>query len=241
MFSIFRNKRKSVLPLMVDVHSHLLPGIDDGVKSLEQSIELIQQFYELGFSKLITTPHIIKEYYPNTPQIIREKLAEVQMAVKAKGIPVVIEAAAEYYLEDMVGKDLTKEEFILLGPDYLLFETSYINEPAFLKDVIFNLLSMGLKPVLAHPERYVYLQNNSSLLHELVERGALLQININSLSGYYSGAAKKLAEKIIDLKWLSFLGTDCHNQRHMNALHKTLQKSSHFKKALDLDLLNNNL
>lgn len=226
---------------MVDVHSHLLPGIDDGVQSIEQSLALIEQLHALGFSKLITTPHIVQDFYPNTPELIRNKLEEVRQAVKEKGLDIVIEAAAEYYLDDMLAKIANKEDFLTLGEDYLLFETSYINEPAYLNEVVFRINAMGLKPVLAHPERYIYLQNNPRQLDDLVERGTFFQVNINSLDGYYSGAAKKLAERIIDKGYLSFLGTDCHNQRHINSLFKTLQNSRYFKKVLSMDILNNTL
>lgn len=238
MINLFRKSKPSVHPLQTDLHSHLLPGIDDGVKDLEQAISIIKQMYELGYRKFIITPHIMNDFFPNNPKIIREKLKELTEELKFLEIPVKVEAAAEYYLDDYLLYMLDRQDELLpFGEDYFLFETSFINEPVYLREILFRVTALGLKPVLAHPERYLYLQNNPDLVEELVERGVLLQVNILSLAGYYSAEAKKMAEKLIDKQWIHFLGSDCHNQRHVEAIIKT-STTKYFKKALNLELLN---
>ena len=226
---------------MVDVHSHLIPGIDDGVSTLEESIEILRNMSEMGYQKAITTPHVMNDFYPNTAADIRNRAKELRTLVDAEGIDMEIGAAAEYYLDETFMQMLEdKEDLLTFGDRYLLFETSFLNEPAYLREGIFQIISNGMKPVMAHPERYVFVQNRPEMLEDLLDRGLLLQINTISLSGYYSKAAKKIAELLIDEKLVSFLGTDCHNQRHLEAMGETVEQK-YFEKALQLDLLNNYL
>lgn len=244
MWSLFKSKKKqreTVSPLTVDIHSHLLPGIDDGSQSMNDTLDFLHQFEGLGYKKVITTPHIMQDYYANTPAIILGKLAEVRAAAAESGLSIKIEAAAEYYLDEFFYSLIdTPEELLTFGPNYILFETGFINQPAILFDAIFKMKSQGLQPIFAHPERYSYLQGNYALANEIVERGALLQINMNSLTGYYSPAVRKTAEKLIDDGLVSFLGTDLHNERHMDVLRSAINKN-YFDKLMDKGLLNNTL
>ncbi len=224
---------------MVDVHSHLIPGIDDGSSSMEESLELIQTMSKLGYQKIITTPHVMNDFYPNTTEDIRNRVQRLRTHVDAAGIDMEIDAAAEYYLDEHFMQMLEdKKELLTFGDNYLLFETSFLNEPAYLHDGIFQIISNGMKPVMAHPERYVFIQNRPEMLEDLIDRGLLLQINTISLTGYYSKAAKKMAELLIDEKAVSFLGTDCHNKKHLEMMAETVDQK-YFDKALELDLLNN--
>lgn len=224
---------------MVDVHSHLIPGVDDGASSMEESLELIRAMSDLGYQKIITTPHVMNDFYPNTTDDIRSRLKRLQAHVDAACIDMEIEAAAEYYLDEHLMQMLEeKKELLTFGDNYLLFETSFLNEPAYLREGIFQILSNGMKPVLAHPERYVFVQNRPEMLEDLMDRGLLLQINTISLSGYYSKAAKKLAEFLIDQKAVSFLGTDCHNKKHLEMMEETIDQK-YYDRALQLKLLNN--
>ncbi|WP_017730235.1 tyrosine-protein phosphatase [Nafulsella turpanensis] len=236
-----KKKRTSVAPLSVDIHSHLLPGIDDGAKSLEESLELLTHFRDLGYRKVITTPHIMSDFYQNTPAIIRQKLEELQEAARQQQLDIEINAAAEYYLDEQFYALLDKpEQLLTFGKNYILFETGFINQPVILFDAIFKMQSQGLKPIFAHPERYSYIQGNYQMARDIAERGALLQLNLNSLSGYYSPMAKKTAEKLIDDGLISFVGSDMHNIRHMESLSDSINKK-YFDKLLTLDLLNNSL
>jgi tyrosine-protein phosphatase YwqE len=163
------------------MHSHILPGIDDGAKNMEQSLSLIGELIDMGYRKLTATPHIMGDFYKNTPAIIHEKLIKVQQAVNQKGWNIELKAAAEYYLDEWFMEKLRREEPLLtFGNGYVLFETSYINPPVQLHEAIFLMKSQNYKPVLAHPERYIYFHENFNKIKELYEMGVLLQININS-------------------------------------------------------------
>jgi protein-tyrosine phosphatase len=228
-------------PLYVDMHSHLLPGLDDGSESIEDSIILIKEFASLGYKKLITTPHIMGDFFKNTPEMIFSKLTELKKAIADEGIDMQLEAAAEYYLDEwFLIKLKTPENLLTFGDKYLLFETSYINESAILNEVIFQIKSIGLRPVLAHPERYTYLYPDFNKCREIYDKGVYFQINLNSLSGYYSKASQDLVKKLIDHEMVSFVGSDCHGIRHIEALKKSRQ-TKHYVKALELNILNNSL
>ena len=200
------------------MHSHLLPDLDDGVTTVEESVSILKQFEELGYKRVITTPHILSDFYANTPNSIRQKLELVRKAAEKENLAIQVEAAAEYYLDEVFYASLKSEEEELLtfGSNYILFETGFVNQPAILFEAIFLMKSRGLQPVFAHPERYEYIQRNYKLAEELIERGVHLQVNVNSLLGYYSPMAKKIAEKLVADKKVHWLGTDCHNQKHFN-------------------------
>lgn len=247
MISFFRKKKKqhtTPLPLLrADMHSHLLPELDDGSQSLEESLALLRQFVELGYQKVVTTPHVMGDFYRNTKEGIREKRDLLRAAAQEAGIPIEIEAAAEYYLdESFLARIERNEELLSFGGDarYVLFETSYMNAFPQLEDVVFHLQEAGYRPILAHPERYVYWFDRPEEILRLPERGLLLQVNINSLTGYYSTPSRKIAELLIDKKMVHFLGSDCHGERHIEVL-KTARKSKYFQKAVSLNLLNNTL
>lgn len=239
VFSFFSKKnRPKSFPFGTDIHSHLLPGLDDGVKSNEEAATVIRKLMDLGFSKFITTPHI-NHSYSNNPSIILNGLASLREFLAGCGVDVPIEAAAEYYLDDMVMTALEeKQPLLTFGKDHLLFETNFLSEPIFMKDFIFKAITQGYRPLLAHPERYAYF--TMAKAEEYRSRGALLQVNLLSLSGFYSVPVRKMAEKLIDKGWVDFLGSDCHNMFHATAL-ESVFLSRHFKKAIDLDLLNKRL
>ena len=245
MFSIFKNIFHSgseeveyTSCLKTDLHSHLLPGIDDGVQTMDEAITLVRGFAELGYTKLITTPHVMQDFYRNEPETILRLAEELRNRIKELDIQVDIEAAAEYYLDEgLVDKVEQNKKLLLFGDNYLLFETSFIDKPMYLDEFIFTCTSKGIHPVLAHPERYAYIHNNPNLLDELRTRGVLLQVNANSISGYYSKEVRKLARKMIDERKISFVGSDCHSEKHMEVLKNTVN-DPYFKKACSLPLLN---
>jgi len=227
--------------IFVDMHSHLIPGIDDGSKSLEESISLIRDFQLLGYKKIITTPHIMGDFFKNSKETIYPGLKTLQDKLREEGIDIEIEAAAEYYLDEWFIEKLEKGEPLLtFGNKYVLFETSYMNASSQLHQAIFKLRSSGYTPILAHPERYTYLYSSFEGFKEIYDMGVLFQINLNSLAGYYSKHAKLFAEKLIDHKMVDFVGTDCHGQRHIQVLQK-VKTSSYYKKLRQLPLLNNSL
>ncbi|MCB0493997.1 MAG: capsular biosynthesis protein [Cyclobacteriaceae bacterium] len=242
MFSFFKQKNQVRLaPLETDIHSHLLPHLDDGVKSMEESGQLIRQFIDLGYKKIITTPHVMNDFYRNEPNDILEKLELLRQHLKSENINIPIEAAAEYYLDESLIERINKgEKLLTFGSNYLLFETNFLTEPFQLKEFIFSVTTLGYKPVLAHPERYQYLVNTFEKVEDLKNRGVLFQINIPSIIGAYSKPIQKLTIQLIEKGWVDFLGSDCHNQIHMNIL-KEAFRNKYLKRALELPLLNRSL
>jgi tyrosine-protein phosphatase YwqE len=237
---------QALAALGADMHSHLLPGLDDGAETLEHSLDLLRALRELGYRKLIMTPHIMGDFYKNTPEGIRAALQLLREAAATSGLgDVALDCAAEYYLDEFLGRKLTDgTEMLTFGGDkrYLLFETSYMNEPLNLFDIIFELKSQGYQPVLAHPERYTYLYGRFGELEKMRrDHGVLLQLNLNSLAGYYSPAAKKVAEQLIDAGMVDFVGTDAHHLRHTDTLLNRTLPQPYLEKALKLPLLNNTL
>jgi tyrosine-protein phosphatase YwqE len=223
--------------VLVDIHSHLIPGIDDGVKDLEESMRMIRGFAELGFKKLVTTPHVMSDYFKNTPAIILEGLEKVRYAIKQEGLDIILEAAAEYYLDEMFPDKYKDGKALCIGNNILLFEISYINPPDNVYGIIFDLQVNKYQPLLAHPERYNYWNEKFDEYVKLKEAGALFQLNINSLTGYYGEASKKTAERLIDAGMIDFIGSDLHGQRHLDALKKVVHEK-YFWKLMDKGVRN---
>ncbi|WP_245546789.1 tyrosine-protein phosphatase [Pseudopedobacter saltans] len=203
------------------MHSHILPGIDDGAKNIEESIVLIEKLKVLGYHKLIATPHVMGDYFRNTPEKIKKTLDLLREEVSKRNIKIDIEAAAEYYLDEFFEHNLQQNN-VLTFSNYLLFELSYINEPNNLEDIISEIREKGYFPVLAHPERYVYFHNSTDRYEEIKKFGCYFQLNTISLTGYYGKGIKKAAEKLVSLGLIDFLGSDAHHLKHLEALEKSL-------------------
>ena len=223
------NKKKNFEGLLstTDLHSHLLPGIDDGVQSMEESLEVIKGFINLGFKKLVTTPHIMHDFYKNDAVIIMGKLEEVRHALVEASLKIEIEAAAEYYLDEyflaLINSDTKPLTF---GDNYVLFELSFMTKPLTIKEAVFSMQTKGYKPVLAHAERYLYYHDDIKDLQELSANGVLLQLNLLSLSGYYSKSVKKMANKLLKQKMISFIGSDCHNGNQLMSVAEVLKSAA---------------
>jgi len=212
--------------LKTDIHSHFIPGIDDGAPDLETSISLIRKMQELGYKKVITSPHVMSDFYKNTAEIILEGLADVRAELKSQNINMEIEAAAEYYIDFEFEQKIGKEKFLTFGDNYILTELSFMQAPQNLFDIIFKLQLEGYKVVLAHPERYEYYVKKD--YEELAARGVLLQINLLSLIGYYSPQIQQKTKELIAENQVSFVGTDCHNMSHAALYEKCqIQKDWH--------------
>lgn len=207
--------------LKTDLHSHLIPGIDDGSRTMKDSIKLVQELWSLGYRKLITTPHIMNDYYKNTPEIILSGLEDLRAELKKQQIDMEVDAAAEYMLDDGFMDKLKSGNLLTFGNNFILVEMSYIEEPPNLNEIFFELQTNGYQIVLAHPERYNYWHNDFSKYQDLYDRNVYLQMNINSLTGWYSLESKMIAKKLIEHKLVSFLGSDMHNQNYMSELKKS--------------------
>lgn len=227
LFNIFKKDTRLKTPvdistLSCDIHSHFIPGIDDGAQTIEDSVQMLTEMYNLGYKKVITTPHIMGDFYKNTPEIILGGLEKVRTALKEANIPIEVEAAAEYYIDFDFEKKLNEEKLLTFGNNYLLFEISYLNPPDNLDHIIFKMQTHGYKPVLAHPERYNFFHSDFKKYEDFIEKGVLLQLNINSLTGHYSLSTKKIAEQMISKNMISFLGTDCHHFGHLELIKKVV-------------------
>lgn len=242
IFSIL--KKKENLPpadlsqVQVDIHSHLIPGIDDGAKTIEDSMRLLQRFAELGYKKVITTPHVMSDFYRNTPEIILSGLDKVRNELSKQNFSIEIEAAAEYYLDYELEKKIERKELLTLGGKYILFELPFVAAPDNLYKAVFDMQMNGYIPILAHPERYSYWYRSFDTYYELKEKGVLFQLNSISLTGHYSPETKKIAERMIDENLIDFVGSDCHHLHHLEILNhaRTLK---YFHKVIESGKLKN--
>jgi len=248
MFNFFKKSGKPVTPdlsfIGVDMHSHLLPGIDDGLQEVEQSVEFIRQLQQLGYRKLICTPHILSDLYPNSPETILPKLALVQKAVKDAGIDIIVEAAAEYMIDHDFATLVAaskKEDLLTISGKYILVEMSYLSPSPNVDQVVFDLRMLGLTPILAHPERYNYYHNNFSQYERFKDLGCKLQVNLLSLSGVYGPHVKKTAEKLFQTELVDLAGTDMHHERHLTMLQDFATKKEFYDILTTANLINKDL
>jgi len=207
--------------LNADMHSHLVPGIDDGSPNIEASIELIKGFDELGYRKIITTPHVLWGLYPNTTEIILKKTEKLKEAIEQAGINIEFKAAAEYFIDDHFADELKKKQPLLsISANMVLVEFSMLTPPLDLNEVLFEMQMQNYQPLLAHPERYTYLMRKKEVFDELKTAGCLFQLNLLSLSGYYGESVQSLAEHLLKKNYYDFAGTDLHHEKHLAALKK---------------------
>jgi tyrosine-protein phosphatase YwqE len=227
--------------LGADMHSHFIPGIDDGSESMEQSLEMARAMVNLGYKKLVTTPHIIQDYFKNTPEIINKGLEAFRKALLEAQIPLQVEAAAEYLLDEGFVKKFHAGELLTFGKKYILVEISFYFPPESLFQILFDLKLEGYIPILAHPERYGYWHHNFEQYITLKDREILFQINLPSLTGYYSHEVRKITEQLIDNNMVDFVGTDAHNMVYIDHVDKS-RYSKHLEKLIQSGkLLNNTL
>ena len=207
--------------LNTDMHSHLLPGIDDGSPDVETSLELIKGLQALGYKKLITTPHILWELYANTPEIIAENVATLRKAMAEEGIDIELQAGAEYFIDEYFEAQLReKAPLLTISDKKVLVEFSMVTAPMVLHHVLFEMQIQSYQPVIAHPERYAYLLNRKEFFDEMREAGCLFQANLLSFTGYYGKPVQELAEYLVKKDYYELAGTDLHHGRHLFNLNK---------------------
>jgi len=236
-----KQMQKESIPLIVDLHSHLIPAIDDGSQSMEESITLLRGLQDLGYAKLITTPHIMADTYRNNRKIIMSGLEKLHAEAQQRGLTIVIEAAAEYYLDDGFIALLDEGNMLTIGDNYLLFETSYVAKPIQIEEMIFAISSAGYKPLLAHPERYRYIKDPQREYSKLKEWGVMFQVNLNSFGGHYGKSAKENAEFLSQQGMIDFLGSDTHHIKQVESLANVLTSQEYRDIYLHNTILNNAL
>ena len=237
MFTLFKSKPvlKDLIPdNYIDIHSHLLPGIDDGAKTFEDSLRLIQALQKIGITQIITTPHIIQHVWENTHEQIIAKKNSTVLELRKNNIDISFEAAAEYLMDDQFVKLFQSKNLLTLKDNYVLVEMSYINPPIQLYSILFDLQVAGYIPVLAHPERYLFYHKKFNEYEKLKEAGCLFQLNLLAVVGYYGYNITKIAEKLLQKGMYDYVGSDVHHDNHIAAFDQKikLKDSSPLKEVI---------
>ena len=232
MLGLF-NRRRSLLESgllkgAVDQHSHILYGLDDGVKTQEDSLAILQFLEEQGVSEVWFTPHVMEDV-PNTTEGIRARFEELESVYRG-GLR--FHLAAEYMIDTLFEERLAKDDLLTHGEDTVLVETSAVAPPFNLWDVLEKMLKAGYRPLIAHPERYRYMDKaDYKRLHDM---GCVLQMNLPSIVGFYGETARERAQDLLGKGWYAMVGSDCHRFRALQAQYqaKELKKDTLAKLAL---------
>lgn len=222
-------KASGIFTGLTDWHSHILPGVDDGIKTMEDSLRVLQRYEELGFKKVWLTPHVMEDY-PNTPEELREKFEELKSNWKGN---VELALAAEHMLDNLFEERLEKNQLLPIGDEgrHVLVETSYYTPPMEMDKMLEDLRKKGFFPVLAHPERYRYMEQDDYKRYK--EAGVIFQMNLVSLAGGYGETAQKKAEWLIANDMIDLLGSDLHRlEAFEQMIGKSPRKDSFMKSAL---------
>ncbi len=238
MFSIFKPKVYLVDLIPdnhIDIHSHLLPGIDDGSPSVEMSERLFSEMKKIGFSDFICTPHIMTSIWDNTPDSISSAQKDIQASENFQLLNINIRHAAEYMMDSSFSQKVKAKELLCLKDNYVLVEMSYTNPPIQLFDIVFELQCAGYKPVLAHPERYNFFHKNMEAYEKLRNAGCLFQMNLLSTVGYYSTSVAECADKLLKKGFIDFCGSDVHHLKHTESFYKqiTIKEKDAIKTAIE--------
>lgn len=217
------------------MHSHLIPGVDDGAKDIEDSIKLITGLKELGFHHLITTPHTLQDIHPNTTETLKRGHSLLEGKLPSG---ITLNLSSEYYLDEQFQRQLSAGNLMPLPGNRLLVEFSQISRPHDLEEIIFDLGIKGYQVVLAHPERYLFFHKNFNYYNRIKEMGVELQVNALSLTDHYGKGIRSIAEKLIEKDMIDFFGTDTHHLKHIETL-KTVPASKYFARLVDSGLLKN--
>lgn len=229
MFGLFKKKEEkkqrrqatvNYSGIAVDMHSHVLPGIDDGAQNVDESLFLIDKMMAAGIQKIIATPHIMIDFYRNTPETINDALETLRAELIARGIDIEVQAAAEHYFDETFEKRIDDGKLMTMGDSYVLYEYPFISMPQNAFEVLQKLTRLGYKPILAHPERYNYMTIEE--MANLRSWGGNIQLNTISLTGYYGKSVKQKAEAMVDAEIVDFISSDMHHPKHAAAFRDAL-------------------
>lgn len=245
MLSIFSRKKQQPFPfyrLVTDMHSHLIPGIDDGSPNIETSDLLLKGLLDLGYSHFITTPHVMEDLYPNNAATIQDAFGSWKSRSEFPALSNYVRPAAEYLLDGNVDILLErKEKLQTLKSNLVLVEISFASPPLHLRELLFQLQMNGYQPVFAHPERYSFYHQHTKEYAEIKAAGCLFQSNLLSFSGYYGSGVKQAAEWLVQKKMIDLLGTDLHHEKHLHQLRDLQLTNSLSSLVNDQNLLNSTL
>lgn len=233
-FSKSRPILKDLIENYVDIHSHLLPGIDDGAKDFDTTLSLMSSLKNIGFEQFTATPHIIKNIWDNTKEGIEFLAIETSEKLLKSGQNASFRAAAEYMMDDSFTKLIEEGKLLTIKENYVLVEMSYINPPMQLYDILFEVRVAGYQPVLAHPERYLFYHSNFEEYKKLKKAGCLLQLNLLSTVGYYGKSVAKIAQQLLEKGMIDFTGSDVHHENHIKSFSKKVEisNSNELKEAI---------
>lgn len=237
MFNFFRSKPKEPAKLCfkTDIHCHIVPGVDDGSPDAVTSADLIERMQQWGIERIFASPHVTQYTFENSPATIEPAMHELRAELARRSNNIFVDHGAEYRIDDLFNSILTSGQNLMHLPDkYLLIENSFMQEPWHLDELIFDLQVKGYRPILAHPERYLYYANKKKRYDELHNAGLMFQINVLSLAEAYGKAEKKLAEYIISQGYADFIGTDLHKRSHADRIDAYLLTSNAYKHMADL-------
>ncbi len=236
MFNLFRKKIDTPAELFfhTDIHSHVIPGIDDGSPSVEVSAGLIKRMKSWGLTRIIATPHVTETTFENTPLTMDAAMDELKAELNAQGIDIDLSHSAEYRLDDLFNREFAAGNISPFPNDYILVENSFIQEPWGLDETLFDLKVKGYNPILAHPERYSYYHDKKERYKKLHNDGTLFQVNLLSLAGHYGRDVRRAAEFLIKNEMVDFIGTDLHNERHADAVEAYLASKDYVRDSAAL-------
>lgn len=195
---------------MIDLHAHILPGIDDGSPSLDRSLSTITQMVQAGVTDVCATSHFIRGHYPTSRALLDEKTAELQAAIDENRLGVKVHPGAEVLIQGGSNNDIRTERLFLGKSDYVLVECEMNSMPPDLFDVMYDLVRSGIRPVLAHPERYLPVRRDFGILEDLLYRNVYFQVNAASLLGGYGRGAHEIAWRLLDQGLAQFVASDTH-------------------------------
>jgi len=221
----FLTKKTRLVDLLegfTDIHNHILPGIDDGSKTVEESIELIKGFSQFGVQNFIMTPHIMHNYHENSPSTISaaEKLLKEKLEERDDLNNINFMSSAEHMIDSNFENILERKETMPLGKEHLLIEMSYLQPPINFDESVDSIKHHRLFPVLAHPERYSFLLNRPQRYTQFKDRGIFFQLNMLSLSEYYGKEVTKIGAKLLEEGMIDFIGSDVHHMNHLDSIKK---------------------
>jgi len=241
LISLFRQKpllKELIAHWQVDIHSHLLPSIDDGAQNAEISESLLLKLQSFGIKKWLVTPHVLTNVWENTPQIIKEAEKLLKAHLDSKGINLDIHAAAEYLMDYAFMEKLSNEKLLPLKENLVLVEMSYINPPIQLFEILYELQLQGYVPVLAHPERYQFYHNQSKYYEKLKKAGCYFQANLASAVGYYGKGVSTCLDELLKQDMIDFVGSDTHHQRHLDSFTQKVNIKNYQKLELVVENTN---
>lgn len=235
MFDFFKSKSKEPVELCfsTDIHCHIVPGVDDGSPDASTSADLIERMQSWGIRRIIASPHVTQYVFENTEETISPAMKALHEELERRGNEIEVTHSAEYRIDELFAQRLADDDLWLLPNRHILIENAFMQEPWNLNQLVFDLQVRGLKPILAHPERYMYYYGHLDRYKTLHDSGLAFQINLLSLAGAYGKAEKKIAQQLMDKGLVDFIGTDLHKASHADTIDKYL-RTSEARKHMDV-------